>query len=176
MEKEKLLELLERAGINVDAFGVGKAKTLEHLLTEVNDGESKLVESDGKLVRKLRVLSIDVYYQYGGERYHLVEDRQVFKDGRERKRNLSASVGEKIHADEDLNEAVTRALAEELGIRHFSITSPFSDEVKETTSPSFPGLVSEYQMHSVAVEIYADEYRTEYVETQEDKSTYFVWE
>ncbi len=171
---EELKALLLKHGINLSDFGKGKAKTLEHLLTEVQDGEAQLIERDGELIRHLEVLNIDVISEVGGIRW-LVEDRQEFADGRRRKRDLPASVSEKLHAGEEPLNAVTRALKEELGISKFKISSPFSRKVESLESPSFPGLMSEYVLHKVDVLIDPTEHKPTYEERQADKTTFFVW-
>jgi hypothetical protein len=39
---EKLVALLLKYGVEISAFGKGEAKTLDHLLTEVEGGEWKV--------------------------------------------------------------------------------------------------------------------------------------
>lgn len=170
---EDLKARLLAHGIDLSRFGQGKAKSLEHLLAELRSGEAELVSRDGRLVRRLQVLNIDVYAD--GRRLRLIEDRQVFTDGRVRRRDLPCSVAEKLKAGEDREAAVARALAEELHIHRFDIVSPFGETLLEGESPSFPGLWTAYATHQVAVLIDPDEYRTEYQEAQPDKSTFFVW-
>lgn len=174
MNLEDLKTKLGEYGIDTAQFGRGKAKTLEHLLGEVESGESELAERDGKLVRRLAVLNISVFTDIGGRR-RLVEDRQEFADGRVRRRELESSVSEKLHRGEDPLESIGRALEEELGIRKFRILSPLTDAVETGESPSFPGLLSEYLVYKIEVLIDEAEYKDEYRETQVDKSTFFAW-
>jgi hypothetical protein len=171
---EKLKALLLKYGIDISCFGKGQAKSLDHLLTEVEGGEAILIERGNALVRQIAVLNIDVFTDVGGRR-RLVEDRQEFSDGRVRRRKLPASLAEKLHEGEDLHESIPRALEEELGVRMFSIISPISEKVETGESPSYPGLLSEYIVYSVEVLIDETEYREDYRETQTDKSTFFIW-
>lgn len=172
---EALRARLARHGIDVGRFGTGEAKRLEELSNELASSECELVERDGTLVRRLAVLNIDVWTEIGGHR-RLVEDRQVFADGRERRRKfLPCSVSEKLHAGEDPESAVERALAEELGIIRFTRSVPIEQGVELRRSLSFPGLPPEYVTYHTAVVIDPSEHREEYCEQQPDKSTYFLW-
>jgi hypothetical protein len=172
---ETLIATLLAHNIDISRFGQGKAKSLAHLLTEIDSGEAELFSRNGRLVRRLAVLNVDVHATWLGTSLRLVEDRQEFVDGRVRRRDLPCSVSEKLHHAEDRSSAVARALAEELTIRHFTIISPFQETVVAAESPSFPGLWSDYVTHRVAVMIDPAEYRTAYREDQPDKSTFFLW-
>lgn len=171
---DELKEQLTMHGIDFSRWGTGSAKSLEHLLAELDSGESELVEHDEKLVRRVAVLDIDVFTDIGGRR-RLIEVRQEFSDGRVRQRELPTSVSEKLHQGEDPSEAVARALAEELGIWRFGIISEMRQIVETIDSPSYPGLLSEYLVYRVDVLIHETEYKDTYQEVQSDKSTYFVW-
>jgi hypothetical protein len=165
---------LDEYGIDTTRFGRGNAKTLEHLLAEVESGESELAERCGKIVRHLAVLNISIFTDVGGRRC-LVEDRQEFADGRVRRRKLSSSVSEKLHKGESPLDSIGRALEEELRIRNFSILSPLTESSETSESPSFPGLLSEYLIYKIDVLIDQNDYKETYRETQVDKSTFFVW-
>ena len=116
-EKEQTRARLEAAGINLSKWGKGEAKTFDHLLKEIRDGEMKLIEEGGKLLRGVTVAIADIYYtDSDGNSFHLVEDRQEFKDGRMRRRNLPVSLSEKLKSSEDPDSSVIRGIEEELGI------------------------------------------------------------
>jgi hypothetical protein len=117
-EVDSLRNQLESFGIDTTTWGTGEAKTIEHLYKEIKNGETILVVNDaGELLRKVIVGGTDVYYTSPeGKRYHLKEEKQVFKDGRERRRNLETSVGGKIKPNEDPKDATMREIKEELGI------------------------------------------------------------
>lgn len=178
---ETLEAQLQNAGIDTSKWGTGNTKTLEHLLNEILCGEVTLVQQEtGELVRQVVIVVADIYYDNpNGKRLHLKENRQVFADGRERVRDhLPQSVSEKIKPNEDSREAIIRGIREELGIAIDETDAKFvSTESKTLDSPSCPGLMSEYISHKFQITLNDSHYKPEgYVEVQNDKSTYFVWE
>jgi hypothetical protein len=176
MDAQELEARLAQFGVDASRFGQGQAKTLETLHAEILNGEAELVERDGTLIRRLMVLNVEVLLDRPDGRYRLVEDRQVFADGRERRRgHLPVAIAEKLYPAEDLEAALRRALLEELGIRSFETISHFAETIETANSTSFPGLESEYSIFSVTVLIGEEEFRHEYMERQSDKTTYFVW-
>ncbi|MDO8520646.1 MAG: NUDIX domain-containing protein [bacterium] len=177
MNAQQIMTLLQKHAINVACFGTGSAKSLENLLAEIESGEAVLVEGNSRLARKISVLGVDVFIDIGGTKIRLVEDRQVFNDGRVRRRSLPSSISEKLHQGEDVLEAVARALNEEIGISTFTLLTPTPrTRVEIEDSPSYPGILSEYTKHEVDVLIASSEYKAEgYREVQPDKTTHFVW-
>lgn len=160
-------------------WGTGEAKTLAHLQREIESGECVLCTDEaGKLLRRVVVAGADVYYQsLDGKKYRLKEDRQVFKDGRERRRDLGQAVIEKMKPNEDPRVAVIRGIQEELGISNEITLTKTSTDVRQVISPSYPGLESEYVRHIFQVTLIDQQFNPNgYVEKQPDKSTYFVWE
>jgi hypothetical protein len=95
-------QLLRRYNMPLDQWGKGEAKTLDNLLEEIENGEAVLIEDEaGELVREISVVWMTVFYSdESGNRYRLIEEKQVFDDGRERTRDLSISVGEKMKPGE----------------------------------------------------------------------------
>lgn len=178
-DEAALRAVLQTAGVPYDTWGQGVAKTTEHLLDEVRSGETRLSWGpDGELVRTVSVVWVDVFgHDNQGRRWHLREDRQVFRDGRERRRQLQTSLGEKMLPDEDIIAATQRALVEELGVVGTSAVEYLGSEQTVHTPISYPGLESRYDTHVVRIEITSDQFRADgYVEHQADKSTFFVWE
>jgi hypothetical protein len=178
MKLEELTSMLKVHGIDTDSFGKGGAKTLEHLHGEVEGGEAVLEVEGGQLLRKLRVLNVDVWHHLpDGARLHLIESQQIFKDGRIRKRSLTTSISEKLLANELVQDVVVRAMQEELGITTFEVLGDIVDlPTEKVVSPSFPGLTSEYQVCRCKVLLDESEYKEGgYIEKQKDKDTYFVW-
>ena len=170
------LELLNRYNIPFQTWGTGSAKTLNHLLKEIEEGETTLKEEGGELIRETSILYITVKNTLGDL---LKEDRQVFRDGRVRRREhpQSASLGEKLKAGEvPSDESIARALKEELGITRFDVHQRTLPLVSVRDSPSYPGLKARFTEHHCEVEIQSEDYRAEgYLEIQHDKTTYFVW-
>ncbi len=175
----RLQKKLESAGIDTSTWGTGQAKTLTHLLKEIESGETVLVTVEtGELLRQVAVCAANIYYESpAGKTYRLKEDRQVFKDGRERRRDLGQAVSEKMEPEENPIEAMIHGVKEELGIdSKINLTESGTDE-KIFTSPSYPGLTSKYIRHKFHVILNNEQFSPEgYVEVQSNISTYFVWE
>jgi hypothetical protein len=173
---EELKARLSKYGIDISRFGQGSAKSLEHLFREIESGETQLVEENGRLIRRVSVLAVDVFHEVDGDRLRLKEDRQVFADGRVRRRSMPTSIGEKLRIEEDPLEAIARALKEELGISKFDVLTPVRTTTTMEESPSYPGILSKYSSHELGIVIDPTEYREEgYTEIQTDKTTYFIW-
>lgn len=176
---DSLIETLVNANIPVDQYGVDGAKTVQHLLNEILDGESTLsVNSKGELLRELSVLWVDVFCKHSsGETFLLKEEVQIFKDGRERRRELGSSLGEKLKPGEGSESAVYRALSEELGIDSPLQSVEYQGEAQKLHTPeAFPGLESTYQFYKYSVVISEEDFKPEgYIEYQEDKTNYYTW-
>lgn len=178
--KMELVNKLNEYKVPYENWGTGAAKTLDHLVKEVLKGESILEENEkGELVRKLAVLWVNVFHKTpNGETYRLKEEKQIFKDGRERRRELEGSIAEKLQAGEQPDDSsITRALKEELDINSTVSSEAKGEDVTKSDSPSFPGLGMEMKNHHFDVEIDDKEFKPGgYTENQPDKDTYFVWE
>lgn len=170
---------LENAGINISIWGTDKAKTIEHLQKEIEEGETILTNNEnGELIRNLTVVDADVCYTTKeGKQYRLKEEKQIFKDGRERQRNLGQAISEKIKPNEDPKIAIARGIKEELGIEsEIDLTKiGFTKDVVE--SPSYPGLKTEYSIHKFKALLNDEQFNPNgYIEIQDGLTTYFVWE
>lgn len=143
---DALEKQLGDAGINTSSWGSDQAKTLVHLQAEIESGETILITKEsGELLRRVVVGSADVYYQSpDGKKFRLKEDRQVFKDGRERRRGMEQAVSEKMRLNENPRDAMIRGIQEELDISGEIALSKIDTDIKRATSPSYPGLESEY--------------------------------
>ena len=176
---ENLRIQLENAGINTAEWGTGQAKTLAHLQKEISGGVTILVTGEtGELLRKVIVGGADIYYTSPeGKKYRLKEEKQIFKDGRERRRDLGQAVSEKMKPGEEPKEAMARGIQEELGISgEIPLTEAGVDD-QTITSPSYPGLKSQYINYRFKAVLNDMQFKPEgYIEEQSDKSTYFIWE
>jgi hypothetical protein len=172
-----LQKQLTGAGIDTAHWGTGKAKTLEHLLKEIEEGETELISENGTLVRKVTFGACGVFYNsHDGRRYQLFEDRQVFNDGRERRRAMNNAVLEKIKKGEEIITAMARGLQEELGVEGDIGLNKIDVRERRDMSESYPGLTTLYAEHHFEATLSDAQYKPEgYVEKQEDKSTFFVW-
>ena len=176
-----LRQQLENAGIDISKWGKGQAKTLAHLQEEIESGETILATGEqGELLRKVVVGGADIYYNSPeGEKYRLKEDKQVFKDGRERRRDLGHAISEKMKPDENPKDAMIRGIREELGIEGEISLAEIGIDEQLPSSPglSYPGLQSQYIRHKFETTLNDRQFKRDgYVEEREDKSTYFVWE
>lgn len=178
MTEDMLAALLESSGIDLDAWGTGDAKTITHLLSEINSGESHIsVDANQGIVRRISVAWVGVlYFDEQGNVHQLYEDRQEYTDGRVRKRSLSSSLGEKFLPDEDPAQAAARALSEELGIREYVSLNALGSEQTAHFSDSYPGLKSEYDTHGFVAVVDGDSYSPDgYIEEQGDKTNFYKW-
>lgn len=177
--RAELLELLKKYNVPFEKWGTGESKTIEHLLSELSSGESELIEKQGNLVRKSFGAAVNVYYKNReGKVFKLKEAKQVFRDGREKIRDLGTSIGEKIKPGESALSAAQRALSEELGIDEKLELKQASPIIKgPVSSQSFPGLQSEYFINVFEFFLPDNLYNPDgYTERQADKESIFIWE
>ena len=171
--------ILDNLKIDVNKWDVGESKSFDSLVTEIQNGECTVDEAG---VRRAKVVLVDVIC--GDVR--LIEDRQVFADGRERVRKLPfGSLGEKLFRGEDCFTGLNRVFKEELKFElflkygHFRVEGP--DYVRDyRPSSSYPGLSNATEQFRFNVRI--DEHLKkllgegdEVVSVEENKTTYFSW-
>ena len=174
-----LMKKLEVAGIDTSKWGIGDTKTLAHLLKEIQEGESILHESEnGELVREMHAVTAEIFYiSPEGQTMMLKEEKQVFKDGRERRRLHSGSVSGRMKIGENPAKTMLREIKEELGIDGNLELAEVAVEESAEDSPSFPGLKMHKTLYKFRATLRPEQFKSEcYVERQEDKDTYFVWE
>jgi hypothetical protein len=171
--------VLLKCEVPLDHYGVGNAKTVEQLLSEVSQGESVLtIDQHNRLKRIVNVVGVDVLYETPeGEVYVLKENRQEFKDGRVRRRNVASSLGEKMKPLESPDQAAKRALWEELGIQTSEALYEIGHTKKTSFSETYPGIESTYTLNAFVAKIPENEFDPKgYVEYQGDKTNYYRWE
>ncbi len=166
--------------INLGLWGIGKAKTVTHLVDEVQEGEAILEIVNGYIVRRIQSISITVYSPTQPTLL-LREVKQVFQDGRVRQRNLpdNCSVAEKVKAlhNETPEEAAIRGMLNELKIQVDLEQLIYNRKyTKEGTSNSYPGIITEKEIHIFECKFTQDQFKpTGYIEEQEDKTNHFKW-
>lgn len=176
---ESLRLELTRAGININDWGIGQAKTLEHLQKEIDEGEATLITNEnGEILRSIVVGGADVYYTSPENKtYRLKEEKQVFKDGRERSRDLEVALSEKMKPGEEPETAMIRGIKEELGILGDIQITELGSETEIKPSQSYPGLRTQYKKYMYKVLLTQSQFNPiGYIEEQLDKNTYFIWE
>jgi hypothetical protein len=88
---------LMKYSIPIQYWGTGNAKTIEHLLDEIDNEECIIKDEGGYLVRYIEFVGIRMLYKdKDNVTWLLKEDRQEFKDGRIRRRDMQSSVSEKM--------------------------------------------------------------------------------
>lgn len=177
MQKLDLESFLDSNNVDFKKWGVGESKTLDHLLSEINSGESELQVDAGRIIRKVRGAAINVYYKNKDKvLLKLIEDRQIFNDGRERRRNIDTSIGEKMHPDEVPLETAVRAMNEELDITDVILSPIGVNKRNLTLSNSFPGLWTKNTIYLFETFLNDNQFKYEgYIEKQNDKTSYFIW-
>src|SRR4051812_3449495 len=113
MNKKDLLLLLNKFP-NIDQSKW--IKTIDNLLEEINNNKCTLEVQNGNLYRCVRVATVECYYVNNqGQRFKLMESKQIFKNGNELKRGFY-HVSEKLLPYETPVEGAIRGLKEELQI------------------------------------------------------------
>lgn len=173
---KNLERLLTSNGVDISTWGKGSAKTLSHLLQELIKKECTIYVREGRVVRGVHALSINVIFKDE----ILKEEYQKFKDGRIRRRKMDCSVAEKLNSDEinDADNSVSRAMAEELQIYDIKNNQIKGGEKasRSRESDSYPGTLMDITLYRYDVTLQEHQYNPYgYVEHQEDKDTFFVW-
>jgi len=176
---DELKERLVSAGINISLWGKGEAKTINDLYREIKNGETKLVKDKNLgLIKKVSICGADIFYRSPlGEKFHLIERKQVFSDGRVRVRDWGHAVSEKIKIGETPKEGVLRGIQEEIGVSgDLEIEETERDSVQRE-SLSYPGLISQYDRFHYEVNLNENQFNPKgYIECNDSITTYFEWE
>lgn len=171
LTKRSLKKRLLSLGVPLELWEKDGAKGLDDLFAELNKRECTL---EG-IERTFRTIIIDVLH--GNER--LVELKQVFNDGRIRKRALPlGTLSEKLAAGERIESGIRRVF-EELGIkklgRDFKL-QPLKNKTLVGPSTSYPGLLSINSVIRFRVRLPDRAYKPEgYTEVQRKKKSIFIW-
>lgn len=143
-----LQDWLTGQGIVTAEWGQGQTKSAADLWVEVVGGESVLATDPPR--RMVSVVQVEVWQD--GRR--VIEAEQEMEDGRFRPRHRPPS--EKIKPGESVREAALRCLAEELGVERTAVAflpHPLTTERHLSDSHSYPGLLTEYTLHTVQVAV-----------------------
>lgn len=188
-------ELIDRLGDLVGEWS-NLGKDVDDLWQEYLQREIEFVEINGELVRLLKVANVYVYYtDETGQKWQLVEEKQVFKqkldqhgNPLQRVRKNIRCVGGKVKVGEEVTSTALAELKEEL----FDRNPEFEDRPinidasrleggqltlgEAIDSFSYPGLKSRYDVYEFSIDLQQDEYQPRYVEEQVKKTSYYVWE
>lgn len=171
---------LEKAGIDVSSWGTGGYKTLKHLLNEIETQDTILTtDTNGELLRKIEVVGAAIFYfSDDGKKYSLKEEKQIFIDGRERRRPAinGQSVFEKKRPDENSKQAMIRGIQEELGLLGGINLEQTDMYHKIEDSDSYPGLNTDSTLYMFDSILTQEQFSPDgYIEEQSDIITYFTW-
>lgn len=145
---EKLKDWLKALPIELDSWNVGQAKSVEHLYSEISNGDCYL-----QIQPPLRVVKVVQVLITKGE-LTLLELEQELDDKRKRKRNIPPS--EKMKADENCLDAARRCLIEELQVNQDDIVIKTNDckaSTRYRKSRSYPGLNTKYSIFRVHAQV-----------------------
>jgi len=146
-------QLLQDNNIDIAKFGVGAAKSLDHLAAEVQSGSARLMldaSEHKKLVRVVDVVLLRLFEASSGR--ILIETAEQYPDGRVRK--IPRLPGTKREPYENTRDTAERIFKDLLGMGGCSVHFNFDGtEVfeEENDSPSFPGVRTVYRKEIVQV-------------------------
>lgn len=155
-----------------------KGSSVAYLFQEVTTGECILELKNGKLHRKVNVVSVHCFHtNHNQEKFRLIEEKQILEGGEERKRGYQF-VSETMKKDENPSEAAVRALAEELSINDPELkfeATPDLDELKTKESSTYVGMECTYHVRHFKTEIPIRLFKQRYVEVEAGTATHFTW-
>jgi len=171
------VQMLKDHGIDTELYGTGTFKTIGHLYHEMEEGETELTDENGQLVRRVQFVGARIIYKKNGEWWRLFEEKQIFKDGRERRRkNMPYSAAEKFKSGEDPKEVIVRGMKEELNLDITKDQFAFYNKKEIENNDDYPGVKSYHIGHEFLVVLNDDQFKKEgYIERQADKDVYFTW-
>jgi len=171
------VQMLKDKGIDIQLYGTGTFKTIGHLYQEIEEGETELTDENGQLVRRVQFVGARILYKKDGEWLRLYEEKQIFKDGRERRRtNMPYSAAEKFKSGEDPKEVIVRGMKEELKLDITKDQFTFYNKKEIENNDDYPGIKSFHIGYEFLVVLNDEQYNPEgYIERQSDKDVYFTW-
>jgi hypothetical protein len=171
------VQMLKDKGINTELYGTGTFKTIGHLYQEIHEGETELTDEDDQLVRRVQFVGARILYKKDGEWLRLYEEKQIFKDGRERRRtNMPYSAAEKFKSGEDPKEVIVRGMKEELKLDITKDQFAFYNKKEIENNDDYPGIKSFHIGYEFLVVLNDEQYNPDgYIERQSDKDVYFTW-
>ena len=153
----ELVEKLNQYNISIDNWNTRSGnKTVKQLFKEIQHGDSTLIESSNKLFRSVRVVNVIILSD--DEQYRLIEKSHLNKNRELVKERGNNVLSEKMETDENILDAISRGIREELGEK-YSENIVFLDKERtnvknmEKSSYSYPGLNALYTFYEKTVKI-----------------------
>jgi len=159
-------QLLKDHNIDITQFGVGEAKTLEQLASEVQSGSARLMldaTCHRKLVRVVDVVLLRLFSGRDEGSPLLIETGEQYPDGR--RRQAFRMPGTKKFPHENAQETAMRVLKDTMGMGQCAVHFAFDEKEvyeEEMDSPSFPGVRTVYRKE--IVQCYVEESNKETLE------------
>ena len=171
------VQMLKDHDINTELYGTGTFKTIGHLYHEIEEGETELTDEGGQLVRRVQFVGARILHKKDGKWWRLYEEKQIFKDGRERRRaNMPYSAAEKFKSGEDPKEVIVRGMKEELNLDITKDQFAFYNKKEIENNDDYPGIKSFHIGYEFLVVLNDDQFLERgYIERQVDKDVYFTW-
>ena len=171
------VQMLKDHDINTELYGTGTFKTIGHLYHEIEEGETELTDEGGQLVRRVQFVGARILHKKDGKWWRLYEEKQIFKDGRERRRaNMPYSAAEKFKSGEDPKEVIVRGMKEELNLDITKDQFAFYNKKEIENNDDYPGIKSFHIGYEFLVVLNDDQFLERgYIERQADKDVYFTW-
>jgi len=171
------VQMLKDHDINTELYGTGTFKTIGHLYHEIEEGETELTDEGGQLVRRVQFVGARILHKKDGKWWRLYEEKQIFKDGRERRRaNMPYSAAEKFKSGEDPKEVIVRGMKEELNLDITKDQFAFYNKKEIENNDDYPGIKSFHIGYEFLVVLNDSQFLERgYIERQVDKDVYFTW-
>jgi hypothetical protein len=160
---ETVGQALKDCNIDITKFGIGNAKTLEQLASEVHSGAARLMldaSNYKKIVRVVDIVLLRLYATSSKEGTLLVETAEQYPNGN--RRETLRIPGAKKQPQENSKEVAQRVLKDFLNMGEVSVHFDFETKEsyeEEIDSPSFPGVTTVYRKE--IVQCYVNETNTE---------------
>jgi len=145
LSEEELRKYFEASKIDISKFGIGQAKTLKDISSELIKGESSLMQQpDGTIVRTVDVVVLKLIHAVTCS--ILVQTQQTFPDGT--KASLKRLPGAKRRPDENQFLTARRVLKRQLKVEENHVTLDSTNvqvTEEEKDSLAYPGLRTIYR-------------------------------
>jgi hypothetical protein len=176
--EKKVIELLEKFGINYSSWTANdRSKHLNNLVKEYEALECTLEVIDGKLIRVLRVVEVEILSP--DKKFRLIETHRVLRNGTVLEAHHDLLSG-KVMFGEAIFKAIRREIREEiLG----GLLAPINSIYRTTVtiqpiseSKSYPGLLSQRTVYSFLWNMPQSLFKPEgYREIKPRLTVFFEW-